>query len=477
MHGNENFFELSLTTIYSDEGEALSAIGVRKSIKELMQLKKEKEFANNAVSDKILLCEGNITNNSTTFINEEWKNIFKFSIKNSFSEILEKLVIKLAKANNEENINSEISLKNVKKQFEKEKANIICEYKLKEKNYVKWFEFTLNTIEYINEFDSVLITRIYIKDIHERKQAEILQEQRRKIYNNMLAENAVISYEINVNEDKFLHGNEYWLEYNEIMPDTTFTSTMQNIAKEKVHEEDKSHFLNAVGRKNLILRFSQGEKEVSLDYRKKEDDEEDYRWWNCKIYLYSNTNTSDICALIYIKDINEEKLEELSLRFVAEHDAMTGLYNKAATEQRITSFFESTHDNTKFSGVILVDLDNFKPINDTFGHAYGDEVIVEAAKSIQKLFRQGDIVGRIGGDEFCVFLKKVDSKRILETKAKEICETLSKTYKKDGKEISISASVGIAITGDDDCCYKTIIAKADKAMYRAKKAGKKRISY
>ena len=130
-----------------------------------------------------------------------------------------------------------------------------------------------------------------------------------------------------------------------------------------------------------------------------------------------------------------------------------------------------------FQALFFVDVDNFKTINDVFGHEYGDEVLKRIAKGLSSVFRKTDAVGRIGGDEFVILWSGDYKPRDLEQKARAICTLFQSDEQKlkDGQAIGLS--VGIAHMGDDTIDFQTMLSQADKALYYAKKHTKGRYAF
>jgi diguanylate cyclase (GGDEF)-like protein len=125
----------------------------------------------------------------------------------------------------------------------------------------------------------------------------------------------------------------------------------------------------------------------------------------------------------------------------------------------------------------IIDLDNFKKINDSFGHSLGDNVLMETTNKLSLVFSENDILGRVGGDEFAVFLKlslegQKNAKTIVEFKGKAVCDILKSTYSDGNHEVKLSASVGASIFSKDGRNYGSLFLKADRALYHAKESGK-----
>lgn len=171
--------------------------------------------------------------------------------------------------------------------------------------------------------------------------------------------------------------------------------------------------------------------------------------------------------------IQKEKRGKEQFRQKAERDGLTGLYNGGTAAEKIDEILGSEKHRNENHILIFIDLDNFKKINDTFGHHYGNQVLVEMAVILAKKFRHDDIVARIGGDEFAVFLLNTASYEKVEHIFGELVEACDKVYEKDGKKVSVSASVGIALAPEHGCTYEELSRKADQALYRVKRNNKK----
>lgn len=175
--------------------------------------------------------------------------------------------------------------------------------------------------------------------------------------------------------------------------------------------------------------------------------------------------------ILYIVYENHTRNKEL-LKY-AQTDALTGLYNKETTEQLTDELL--SEDENKSHAFLILDVDCFKQINDIYGHAVGDRVLQKFGKLLKSTFREGDILGRIGGDEFVVIMKNIQTKDIATKKAGEL---LAKTqaYKIDElKGNNISISIGISTAPQDGDCYMDLYKRADQALYQAKRSGKARV--
>jgi len=164
---------------------------------------------------------------------------------------------------------------------------------------------------------------------------------------------------------------------------------------------------------------------------------------------------------------------EVELAHLARHDPLTGLPNRAAFFERLRlEVRRGKRGETRFA-VHYIDLDHFKEVNDTFGHQVGDRLLVRIAGHLLQSVREVDLVARLGGDEFAILQDGVHHRASAETLATKLLDRLSGTFVIDGKNVSISPSIGIALFHADVTSAEMILEQADLAMYRAKAAGRR----
>jgi diguanylate cyclase (GGDEF)-like protein len=186
-------------------------------------------------------------------------------------------------------------------------------------------------------------------------------------------------------------------------------------------------------------------------------------------YPYSE----DVKAFVVFTDIDRQRRELERLARLASCDALTGLLNRDVTEKRISDILRAAGGEDTFA-LYMIDLDNFKGINDTLGHRQGDRALKTAANAISDVFRASDVVGRVGGDEFMVFLTGGATPRLTEKKASALCSSLRFTVGCRDCDMELSASVGAVYCRDAKVGFAALYQMADAALYRAKKAGKNR---
>jgi len=170
-------------------------------------------------------------------------------------------------------------------------------------------------------------------------------------------------------------------------------------------------------------------------------------------------------------DITERKAAEERIKHLAQHDALTGLPNRNLLKDRVEMALAGANRNREKIAVLLLDLDNFKTVNDTYGHHIGDALLIEVGQRIQDLFRASDTVCRMGGDEFVVVINEVANAEDATRAAEKILATIVPETTIDGHAMGISPSIGIALYPDHGDDLDQLLRNADMAMYQAKRAG------
>ncbi len=230
----------------------------------------------------------------------------------------------------------------------------------------------------------------------------------------------------------------------------------------------------------LVQEYEAGRSEKECEFRSKKIEPakdntgvqtvgEEYLWYRMRIKITMVEETGDVIAILTMDEIHSEKQEELELRHRAERDFLTGAYNKSAFSAKLNEYLQEGGEGALY----MFDLDNFKSINDNMGHSVGDAVLREIYAEIAMVFRNHDLIGRVGGDEFVVFLMGPVPLAIIEEKAEKLCERMKKTYHAENHvSIEISCSVGIAKAQKDGANFEYLFNAADLAMYQSKSKGK-----
>ncbi len=193
----------------------------------------------------------------------------------------------------------------------------------------------------------------------------------------------------------------------------------------------------------------------------------EYRWMRCQAQLLRDRKGKAIMVVGKFSDIHDQKEQEERLIQKSSIDAMTGAMNRETAEEQIAEKLKHTSSGFFF----MLDVDNFKSINDSFGHSAGDSILVQLVREMKKVFRREDVIGRIGGDEFIVFVADVEDRAVAQSKAESLLTRLGK------QKAEFTVSMGISAFPSDGSSYQELYKAADAAMYEAKREGKNKFSF
>lgn len=195
---------------------------------------------------------------------------------------------------------------------------------------------------------------------------------------------------------------------------------------------------------------------------------EPYYWCSCKLMALWQQGTSGPIKLIgKLQDISGLKAREEQLLLQTLKDGLTGLYNKMAFEYRV----EEKLKGGGWGWLCMIDIDNFKEINDCFGHLAGDRILMQVGGILCDVYPEPDLVGRVGGDEFVVFT----TDKNVQERAEKLLNMVENIIPKEKGHLSVSIGI-VPSAGKSGENYQKLFSKADRAMYQAKQAGKKRIA-
>ena len=176
-----------------------------------------------------------------------------------------------------------------------------------------------------------------------------------------------------------------------------------------------------------------------------------------------------LVLLFYIVARNNREKDEL-FRY-AQKDALTGVYNKENTQKAIDELLKEKTDSG-IHGFLIIDMDHFKDVNDIYGHIMGDKVLKMFGGFLKEQFREQDVIGRIGGDEFVVLLYNIGSRENMESRIEDLCKKIRKLHIEGMEEYQFTASMGIAFAPQDGDTFMELYQKADMALYQTKKSGR-----
>lgn len=326
-----------------------------------------------------------------------------------------------------------------------------------------WERLTLTNI--FDNDKNILRTVGVIENITEEKENELSLFLKKQYFEALQTDN-ISTYEINLSKNTIN-------PFNNSSKKKNYDKLFEYFLKHKIHSDDIDIMRERFSRKNMLMSYFNGINEFKIDYHIKDADGV-YKWAEFCIHVIKKLSTDEIKGILLIKDISDIK----ELKEMSEKDPLTSLYNRRATEKHIDNFLENTkEDATSSHAFIIMDLDNFKALNDTLGHIMGDIALQEFALKLVECFKNQSIIGRLGGDEFIIFLKYITSKDELREILKKILNDFSVTYSHSDISVAISASVGVAIAPQDGNTFQELYKKSDMALYSIKNASKNNFAF
>lgn len=181
--------------------------------------------------------------------------------------------------------------------------------------------------------------------------------------------------------------------------------------------------------------------------------------------------------VIVVREITEQKLAAEKIRHQAMFDALTGLPNRYLAMDRLDQLISKARRSQSQIGLLFLDLDDFKKVNDVMGHQTGDQLLIEFASRLKLLTRDEDTVARLGGDEFIFLLSNLSNPSDAAVVARKVIKLIKKPFEIDGQSLAVSVSVGIAIYPDNGSELSALLSSADSAMYSAKSRGRNKFDF
>ena len=300
---------------------------------------------------------------------------------------------------------------------------------------------------------------IFFQDVTERQEAELEYEQWSRRLDHP-AQDELGCYEFNLTRDRCERGVPT-LEAR----GHSYSDTVGRLAEDVIWHEDVEAYLQTFDRRYLLLRYCEGRRDVSLEHRRR-GPEGEALWTRASIHLLAEPRSGDIMGVVWASDIHEEKEQALHLQRTSERDPLTGCYNRRAMVEHIA---EVLHDSPPGAchGLLMMDIDQFTQLNDSFGRHFGDQVIRDMAQTLEGQLRSGDFCGRMGGDEFLVFLRNVRGGSSLEPRLASMLRGLTRTY----EACTASMSIGLVNYPRSGRDFDTLYRRAELALAEARRGG------
>ncbi len=242
-----------------------------------------------------------------------------------------------------------------------------------------------------------------------------------------------------------------------------------SLIEERIHESESGLF------DELRSFFKSGGTNYNSEFRMKAVSGE-YIWLRLSgTLIFDKDEKTPIKFIGNLVNVNAQVIHELELKTQAETDGLSGLLNKTYMEKSVSKFL-AENKQTAFAAFFIIDLDNFKQVNDRLGHSFGDQAICDTANKLALVFSEKDFIGRIGGDEFCVFLclktTTKNAREVVEQKANTLKSILAQEYSNGEITVRVTPSIGISLFPEQAVSYRDLFKKADIALYSVKNSGK-----
>ncbi len=327
----------------------------------------------------------------------------------------------------------------------------------------EWFKLTL---QHLNKEQEDLDTIIVILEPAGSARVLELEFMRMHRFYQALLSDTIAYAEVDLESGQLMSVGGLWKDYQQDY--RTTSRHFIDVVREKLSDylpEKELTILNGYREpSSWAERFAQGRTSDRLRYRRPVSGV--LHWVELNICLFQEETTGNVYALLYLKDINSEAEREEAQAEAARRDPLTHIYNRAAFELLVSASIHGAAEGV--CGVLLLlDIDNFKHINDQHGHLEGDKALKLVANTLLSAFRSEDTVGRLGGDEFLVYIKGAFPRAILEDRLKKLLDTL-----RTAPGSALTSSIGLTYVYSGGVSYSEYLRRADMALYHSKRSGK-----
>lgn len=350
----------------------------------------------------------------------------------------------------------------VSSQFREQRASgkmIELEYRLKARDgSIVW----TSDRRIITEEDGIEVTCGVLLDITQSRQAEEELRLSLERHNIIMDQTNDIIFEWDIIKDELYLSSNWKKQYGYLPITKKLRSQIPRVSH--LHPDDMPVF------EELMAGMAVGVQYKEADFRIA-DAQGRYRWRRVRATAQFDLDGRPFKSIGVILDIDAQKRASEELEERVSRDALTGLYNKAAALKRVEAYLSDCRQRD-ISAMMVLDVDDFKLINDTFGHMFGDAVLMEISTAVAGLFRGQDTVARIGGDEFLIFMPNVSREEVAKQRAMDIIQALQRLTEENPNHINFSCSIGLAFAAGSQMNFQKLFGHADRALYRAKAAGK-----
>lgn len=328
--------------------------------------------------------------------------------------------------------------------------------------YISKDEETWFHVSMLNENQTIIgLLRNSTREMNEYN--ILLQDQ---MFKNSVYSHALLMFAVHLKDRKVMIYQTEGI-YNNVI-DINYEDFLDNFF-EFFHHDDRSRVEKFFAYNNIQDIYHNNGKN-KIECRQLNKKTQQYEWIRFRIQFERQSSNNEILMIAYSVNINDEKSRQLEYEFKAQRDGLTGLYNRQTFNQLVDNYLKKRTVND-YCAYVIVDLDNFKSINDSLGHTQGDIVIQMVADILDKIGNKNCYVGRFGGDEFVMFLYSQESYAEIEDKLRQILQEVENI--KIDKKHEISASIGVTFV-KNEFHYNELFDKCDQALYVSKNSGKNR---
>ncbi len=342
-------------------------------------------------------------------------------------------------------------------------GNVIISMRSPTSEEYRWYNFDFTTIFGDDGAPAHSIITYY--DITLQRQKELAFRRWQQSY-NALPKNATNIIEYNLTDDVIEREEGEMIPSIPVSVPRRLADVAEYIASNNIYSDDADAWLEFMSRDRLLKRFADNNNTDKAEFRRLSNGEP--MWMSVTIELISDPYSSDIKAYFHLEDIDDQKQAELHLQERSMRDSLTGLLNRGSFVEQFNEIMRKSDLETQHA-LIMLDLDNFKTINDTLGHSTGDTLLVSIANKLKYALRSDDLCGRLGGDEFAICLRNMNLGKPLEIRVKELCNLIGEMQIKG---VNVSASFGVAGFPYDGLTFEELYEKSDVALYTAKAQGR-----
>ncbi len=328
----------------------------------------------------------------------------------------------------------------------------------------KKLEEAIKLVDRSNDEQNEILDELMMMDesLHQNlssleRESMVIMEMQERYINSLEASNDAI-WELNFGTNTFF-ASEKWEEITGI-PNMTVYNEKQIVGA--VHEDDRKRFIDTFRKKSGSFNF-----QIRM-----RDDNAPLRWLNVRgKWLDDHRCTGSV------SDITQKKSSEEYIEFMAYNDSITHLPNRAFFLNELENVLLRSKENGSMGVVLFVDLDNFKLINDGYGHDFGDRVLYEVARRLRNSIEKRALLARFGGDEFLLLVENVKSSAEVSSHIATVTDAFSNPFQLDGGLFYITASIGVALFPEDGLDVHQLLKNSDSAMYESKNSGRNTFAF